>query len=85
MWPTLPDVASVGRAHARYLQTGFQTSYLIGYNRCQYIDRYKHRQGLLKQGLLQIDGTPYQELVESVQKNNWRLHQQFLAGPQEDK
>jgi hypothetical protein len=85
MWPTLPNVASVGRAHARYLQTGFQTSYLIGYNRCQYIDRYKHRQGLLKQGLLQIDGTPYQELVESVQKNNWRLHQQFLAGPQEDK
>ena len=41
MWKTLPDIASVGEAHARFLQDGFSTRYLIGYNRCQYIDRYK--------------------------------------------
>ena len=79
MWKTLPDIASVGGAHARFLQDGFSTRYLIGYNRCQYIDRYKVDPRILKQGLLQVDGTPYQELVETVQRNNWRLHQRFLG------
>ena len=77
MWNTLPDVASVGRAHARYLDRAFRAPYLIGYNRCQYIDRFKASQKILKQGLLQVDGTPYQELVDGVQKNNWHLHDQF--------
>jgi hypothetical protein len=79
MWKTLPDIASVGKAHAKFLQYGFATRYLIGYNRCQYIDRHKVDPRILKQGLLQADGTPYQELVETVQRNNWRLHQRFLG------
>lgn len=78
MWNTLPDVASVGRAHARYLDEGFSTPFLIGYNRCQYIDRYKGGQKILKQGLLQVDGKPYEELVDSVRKNNWRIHEWFI-------
>ena len=79
MWPKLPDVASVGRAHAKYMEDGFSTPFLLGYNRCQYIDRFKARQKLLKQGLLQVDGTPYGELVDSVQRNNWRVHERFLG------
>ena len=78
MWNTLLDVASVGRAHATYMDQGFSTPFLIGYNRCQYIDRYKGGQKILKQGLLQIDGKPYEELVDSVQKNNWRVHERFI-------
>ncbi len=77
MWNTLPDVASVGKAHARYLDEGFSTPFLIGYNRCQYIDRYKSERNMLKQGLLQVDGKPYEELVDSVQENNWRIHERF--------
>ncbi|MCF7848327.1 MAG: hypothetical protein K9M45_05705 [Kiritimatiellales bacterium] len=79
MWQTLPDVGSVGRAHAKYMEAGFATPYLLGYNRCQYIDRYKAGQKILKQGLLQVDGTPYKGLVDSVRKNNWRVHEGFLA------
>ena len=79
MWNTLPDVKSVGKAHATYLEGGFATPFIIGYNRCQYIDRYKNRQKLLKQGLLQVDGNPYDELVKSVQKNTWRVHARFLG------
>ena len=78
MWNTLSDVASVGKAHATYLDQGFATTYLIGYCRCQYIDRYKGGQKTLKQGLLQVDGKAYKDLVESVQKNNWRVHERFL-------
>ncbi len=79
MWRTLPDVSSVAKAHASYLEQGFATPFLIGYSRCQYIDRYKGGQKLLKQGLLQVDGKPYEALVDSVRKNNWRLHERFLG------
>lgn len=80
MWHTLPDIVSVGRAHATYMEQGFATPFLIGYNRCQYIDRYKGGQKILKQGMLQVDGVPYEELVKSVQTNTWRVHQRFLSG-----
>ena len=85
MWKTLPDIASVGEAHARYLQDGFSTRYLIGYKRCQYIDRYNGELKILKQGLLQVDGTPYEELAATVLRNNWRLHQRFLGAQEERK
>jgi hypothetical protein len=78
MWNTLPDMDSVGRAHATYLDEGFATSFLLGYHRCQYIDRYKGGREILKQGLIQVDGVPYEALVESVQANTWRVHQRFL-------
>ena len=81
MWLTMPDVVSVGRAHARYLKDAFSTPFLIGYNRCQYIDRYKPERKMLKQGLLRVDGKPYEELVESVEKNNWRIHERFINTP----
>lgn len=41
MWNTLPDMASIDRAYSTYTEQGFASSFLIGYNRCQYIDRYK--------------------------------------------
>ena len=60
MWQTLPSVTAVGKAHELYLKEGFSTPYLIGYHRCQYIDRLQHKRGkdILKQGLLQSDGKP---------------------------
>ena len=60
------------------MEGAFATSFLIGYHRCQYNDRYKGGQKILKQGLLQVDGKPYQELVDSIEKNNWKVHQRFL-------
>ncbi|MEL7121498.1 MAG: hypothetical protein AAFO07_18770 [Bacteroidota bacterium] len=78
MWKTLANVDSVGQAQARYLEKGFSTPYLLGYNKCQYIDRYLGKQKILKQGLLQANGKPYKELVDWVQKNNWTVHERFL-------
>ncbi|MEM7603407.1 MAG: hypothetical protein AAF357_18590 [Verrucomicrobiota bacterium] len=76
---TLPELATVRQSHARYLDEGFSTPYLIGYNRCQYIDRYKAAKDRIKQGLLQADGSPYEELVDTVRKNNWQTHERFLG------
>lgn len=36
---------------------------VIGYMRCQYIDRFTAFRGALKQGLVRHDGTPYERLV----------------------
>ena len=69
----------MGRAHATYMDEGFSTPFLIGYNRCQYIDRYKGGQNILKQALLQVDGNPYEELADSVQKHNWRVHERSVG------
>lgn len=82
MWETLPDVDQVGEAYARYLDEGFSTPYLIGYNKCQYIDRFTSRNNELKQGLLQVDGTPYPEWVDWVQKVNWGIHARFVGFPE---
>lgn len=78
MWETLANVDSVGQAQARYLDKAFSTPYILGYHKCQYIDRYLANQKILKQGLLQVDGKPYEELVDWVQKNNWKVHERFL-------
>ncbi|TWU31138.1 alpha-L-fucosidase [Novipirellula artificiosorum] len=78
MWNSLPDAAGAGRTQGAYLDQAFSTSYLIGYSRCQYIDKTVNG-GQLKQGLLQSDGTPYKECVDWVRKNNWRIHQQFIG------
>jgi hypothetical protein len=80
MWQSLPSVEAVGKAHAKYLNEGFSTPYLIGYNRCMYIDRLQHKRGkdILKQGLLQADGKPYPGLAKTVEENNWRIHSLFI-------
>lgn len=77
MWDTMPDMASVGRVYAAYLNDGFSTPFLIGYNKCQYIDRFKGGANVLKQGLLKDDGTPYAAYVDLVGQANWGIHERF--------
>ncbi len=70
MWLQLPDEAAAAEAYARYLHDAFAKPYLIGYHRCQYIDRFDTRLGVLKQGLLREDQSPYEVLVEAVRRTN---------------
>jgi hypothetical protein len=66
MWTSKPDAASAGRALGAYMAKGFSKSYLIGYSKCQYIDRMSG--GQLKQGLIQTNGKPQQgvNLIENI-------------------
>ena len=77
MWQQLASEEEVGTDHARYLADAFAKPYILGYHRCQYIDRFKPAQGVLKQGLLRHDGTPYESLVRSVTENNRAALQSF--------
>jgi hypothetical protein len=79
MWQQLPTQEAVGKAHARYLEEAFAKPYILGYHRCQFIDRYIPSQGILKQGLLREDGSPYEELVRTVTENNLTTLRKFAG------
>jgi len=70
MWQQLESEEAVGRAYGQYLRDAFTKPYIIGYQRCQYIDRFAAHPGVLKQGMLRQDGTPYKTLVQYVSKAN---------------
>lgn len=51
-------------------EDGLKTPYVLGYHRCQYVDRYNEKNNLLKQGMIKNDGSPYGELVNVVAATN---------------
>jgi hypothetical protein len=70
LWNQLPDEATAAKGYHEYLTAAFKKPYIIGYHRCQYIDRYDKNNRLLKQGLLREDETPYQQMVDEVKRTN---------------
>jgi hypothetical protein len=44
--------------------------YILGYQRCQYIDVFEAHIGVLKQGMLQEDQSPYKTLADHVSQAN---------------
>jgi len=85
MWTQLPTVEQVTQAHAKYLNDALAKPYILGYHRCQYIDRFQAHLGVLKQGLIQANGNPYEELVNLVAETNRAAQERFAAAmaPQE--
>ena len=72
IWPyhQRKDEAGAAAATREFMAKAFADPFVIGYMRCQYIDRFTAFRGALKQGLLQHDGTPYERLLaESIQAN----------------
>jgi hypothetical protein len=77
MWTQLPTVEEVARMHAKYLNEAVSKPYILGYHRCQYIDRFQSHLGVLKQGLIKYDGSPYDKLVKLVTKTNREVLHRF--------
>jgi hypothetical protein len=70
VWEQVPSEAQAARAYADYLRALFECPWVLGYHRCQYIDRVAPDGRTLKQGLLQKDGAPHPILVEQVARTN---------------
>jgi hypothetical protein len=70
VWPQCPSEKEAAQAYSAYLWALFECPYIIGYHRCQYIDRVIPGSSLLKQGFLRADETPYDTLVDQVRKTN---------------
>ncbi len=81
MWQQLESEEAVGKAYARFLEGAFAKPYILGFHRCQYIDRFVPYQGVLKQGLLRENGKPYEALANHIRDANLEQMRRF-AQPQ---
>ena len=59
-------------------KSAFKKPYIIGYHRCQYIDRFAEPPGVLKQGMIRQDGTAYETLVQHVREANAQALNRFV-------
>ncbi len=59
----MPDEVSAAKATRSFLAAAFAKPWMLGYLRCQYIDRPAGFGRGLRQGLLQGDGTPRERIV----------------------
>ena len=83
-WPKCANEADAARAYQEYLQEAFAQPYMLGYHRCHYMDRFSKSNGVLMQGLVREDATPYSTLVEGVRRTNCATLETFQrANPAE--
>ncbi|MFC2089741.1 hypothetical protein ACFLT1_03115 [Bacteroidota bacterium] len=78
MWQQLPSQEAAGKSYKEYLNAALSKPYILGYNRCQYISR--EAGDVLKQGLLDINGNPYDTIVEYMTITNKELLKRFSNG-----
>ncbi|MBP8257948.1 MAG: hypothetical protein KAX37_11535, partial [Opitutaceae bacterium] len=57
-------------ATGNFVRAAFADPFVIGYMRCQYIDRFAAFRGALKQGLVRHDGSLYDQLVAETSRAN---------------
>ena len=71
MWYQAGRAAEAGQLIAQYQLDAVQKPYIIGYHRCQYISRCTSDVcTTLKQGVLQVDATPYEDLARELTVGN---------------
>lgn len=75
IWPyhQRPSEADAARATERFLLQA--RPYILGYMRCQYIDRFSTRRNASKLGLLRDDGSPRKQLVAAMRRANRAVKQ----------
>ncbi|RPJ51630.1 MAG: hypothetical protein EHM21_02240 [Chloroflexi bacterium] len=79
LWPQRKDEAEASEAYREYLLTALDCPYIIGYHRCQYIDRALPSGEILKQGLLKEDESPYPLMTARVKEANGKVLEAFRA------
>jgi len=72
IWPyhQRASEADAAAATERFLREAFARPYILGYMRCQYIDRFSTRRDAIKLGLLRDDGSPYAQLIDATRRGN---------------
>src|SRR5215472_444539 len=76
-WPKCASEADAARAYQEYLREAFAQPYMLGYHRCHYMDHFSKSNGVLMQGLVRADSTPYPTLVEGVRRANRAMLETF--------
>ena len=77
MWQQLDNQKEVADKHSEYINDVVNEPYLIGYHRCQYIDRYEPINNLLKQGMINEDGVAYEPHASIITSTNKKAKEVF--------
>jgi len=72
------DEDHAAQLYEDYLTDAFAQPYIIGVHRCQYMDRIKPND-VLKQGLIQQDGTPYKLTVQRYPETHSKIYQSLYS------
>ena len=70
LWYQYPTQEEAVRSYERYLTSAAASPIILGYCRCQYVSAYRADRGLLKQGLFDEHGKPYEEVVSGFTDAN---------------
>jgi hypothetical protein len=76
-WRQCATESEAAQAYGKYLKEAFAQPYIVGYHRCHYMDHFSNSSGLLMQGLVREDSTPYRALVNGVAHANRWLRDEF--------
>ena len=77
MWKQLDNQSDVANKYAKYITDVVNEPYLIGYHRCQYIDRFEPTNNLLKQGMIMESGETYEPHASIITNSNKRVKDIF--------
>lgn len=77
MWVQLENQEVVANNYGSYIKDAVKKPYIIGYHRCQYIDRYNHSAKKLKQGMVKEDGEAYEPHASIITSENNEVQKIF--------
>ncbi len=67
LWHQAPDPIAANALVETFLLAAAAKPYVIGYQRCQYVDSFRADRGnMLKQGLVAMDGTPHPSVTANL-------------------
>ncbi len=67
LWHQMPTQAAAAKAEANFQTAAARLNFVVGYQRCQYMDRYDPARGLTKRGLVNEQLLPHETLVQQLQ------------------
>ncbi|NLF02934.1 MAG: hypothetical protein GX601_18375 [Anaerolineales bacterium] len=76
MWASFPTEDAAADAYEAWLRDAFATPYILGVHRCTYVDQPKN---VLKQGLVRLDGTPYETTVRRYAQVHRALYERLYG------
>ena len=77
MWKQLDNQTEAANKYAEYIKDVVNEPYLIGYHRCQYIDRFEPINNLLKQGMIMESGKAYEPHASIITNINKKVKDIF--------
>jgi len=77
MWEQFKNQRKASNNYSKLVISAVNEPYLLGYHRCQYIDRFNKKKKLLKQGMVKENGDIYQLQAKIMSRLNQKVKKIF--------